>query len=218
MWHAVTKTNALLDSGATHNFIDQRTLKNLGLGTRTLSLPREVKNVDGTPNQGGTISRFCNLWVCQGKTIKKLGFFVTNLGTDQIILGHPWFKTFNPDIDWTTNTLKGEELCMETAGFQTKKRTQSRTTIKSAQIDPSIPPYYHRHAKVFDEKASHRFPPEREEDHIITLKPDAPSSINCKVYLQTAAEEEATREFINEHLEKGYIEESNSPYASPFFF
>jgi len=24
--------------------------------------------------------------------------------------------------------------------------------------------------------------------------------------------------FLNEHLQKGYIQESNSPYASPFFF
>ena len=42
--------------------------------------------------------------------------------------------------------------------------------------------------------------------------------LNCKVYAQTATEEEATRLFINKHLEKGYIEESNSLYASPFFF
>jgi hypothetical protein len=32
MWHKKTETKALLDSGATHNFIDERAVKTLGLG------------------------------------------------------------------------------------------------------------------------------------------------------------------------------------------
>src|SRR6201996_8448676 len=90
--------------------------------------------------------------------------------------------------------------------------------MQTNPVDPSIPPYYHRHAKVFDEKASQRFPPACEEDHVIQLKPDAPPSLNCKVYPQTKAEAEATKEFIDDHVKKGYIVESNSPYASPFCF
>jgi len=42
--------------------------------------------------------------------------------------------------------------------------------------------------------------------------------LNCKVYPLTSGEAEATKEFLKEHLEKGYIIESNSPYASSFFF
>jgi hypothetical protein len=38
------------------------------------------------------------------------------------------------------------------------------------------------------------------------------------VYVQTLAKEEATKKFINEHLKKGSIVESNSSYVSPFFF
>jgi hypothetical protein len=33
---------------------------------------------------------------------------------------------------------------------------------------------YQRHAKVFSEEESKRFPPAREEDMTITLQPDAP--------------------------------------------
>ena len=61
-WHKKAETIALLDSGATHNFIDKRAVKSLGLGTRTLSQPRLVRNVDGTPNQAGTITQYCDLW------------------------------------------------------------------------------------------------------------------------------------------------------------
>ena len=39
MWHKMAHTRALLNSGATHNFIDKRTVKQLGLGTHHLTQP-----------------------------------------------------------------------------------------------------------------------------------------------------------------------------------
>ena len=62
MWHKKTETEALLDSGATHNFIDTRAVTSLGLGTWNLPHSLQVNNVDGTINQAGSITRYCNLW------------------------------------------------------------------------------------------------------------------------------------------------------------
>jgi len=45
-----------------------------------------------------------------------------------------------------------------------------------------VPRQYHHHAKVFREKDSEKFPDRRPWDHAIDLKPDAPASINCRVY------------------------------------
>ena len=45
-----TEEQALVDSGATHNFMDIRTMIRLGVGTKRLKKPREVTNVDGTTN------------------------------------------------------------------------------------------------------------------------------------------------------------------------
>lgn len=61
-------------------------------------------------------------------------------------------------------------------------------------------------------------PPPRPWDHAIDFKLDAPASIDCKVYPLTLGEQEAMKTFLNEHLAKGYICKSNSPYALPFFF
>ena len=114
---------------------------------------------------------------------------------------------------------KGEDVCLETAGYQSKKRFQARKgQVSPTIIDPAILKYYHQHTIVFDEKAAQCFPPTREQDHLITLKPDASPSIDCKVYAQTKDKAEATKEFIKDHLKKGYIVESNSPYVSPFFY
>jgi hypothetical protein len=46
MWHKKTETKVLLDSGATHNFIDKRAINSLGLGTR--SLPHPYKSITST--------------------------------------------------------------------------------------------------------------------------------------------------------------------------
>jgi predicted aspartyl protease len=46
----MTKEKGLLDSGATHNFINIRTIIRLGISTRKLKTPRTVTNVDGTTN------------------------------------------------------------------------------------------------------------------------------------------------------------------------
>ena len=44
---------ALLDSGATDNFIDQRTVDRLHIPTRRLAKPRILYNVDKTENRSG---------------------------------------------------------------------------------------------------------------------------------------------------------------------
>jgi hypothetical protein len=81
-----------------------------------------------------------------------------------------------------------------------------------------IPSEYRRHAKVFDEEASNRFPPSRPWDHAIELKADAPKAINCKVYPMTPTEDEALLKFLKDMQKRGYIRPSKSPYASSFFF
>ncbi len=124
MWHKKTEVEALLDCGATENFIDTWTLKKLGMGARLLQHPRTVHNIDGTENQAGTITKYCNLYVKKGQEKKKQQFFIANLGKDHLILGHPWFQAFNPRINWAKNELEGENIVIETAGYQSKKTTQ----------------------------------------------------------------------------------------------
>jgi hypothetical protein len=84
--------------------------------------------------------------------------------------------------------------------------------------DLGIPTEYKRHAKVFSEEGAKRFPPSRPEDHAIKLVPDAPGTINCKTYPLTRVEVEATADFIKENTALGYIEKTDSPWSSPWFF
>jgi hypothetical protein len=71
---------------------------------------------------------------------------------------------------------------------------------------------------VFSEQEAQRFLEPRVWDHAIELKKDAPSTLPAKVYSLTQPEQVALQGFLKEHLEKGYIRPSKSPYAAPFFF
>ena len=80
-----------------------------------------------------------------------------------------------------------------------------------------VPQEFHAYKQVFSETASHRLPAHKPWDHAINLKPHAQMKTQ-PVYKLTPAEEDATREYIKEHLDKGYIRPSNSPFACPLFF
>ena len=62
----MAEETALLDSGATENFIDHATVVRLRLGMKKLEKPRQVFNVDGTYNRHGTITHTCDLLVNKG--------------------------------------------------------------------------------------------------------------------------------------------------------
>src|SRR5579863_5269135 len=94
------ETRALVNSGATENFIDFCTITKLRLGTRKLPNPRMVYNVDQSINQNGTITHCCDLYVTKGNQKTWQQFYVMNLGWNELIFGYPWLKEFNPQIDW----------------------------------------------------------------------------------------------------------------------
>ena len=61
-FHTVRKTankKALLDSGATENFLDENVWKQLQIGSFKLVKPLTVPNVDGIENRKGKIEAFC---------------------------------------------------------------------------------------------------------------------------------------------------------------
>src|SRR6201988_2750223 len=77
------------------------------LKSEKLQFPLPIRNVDGTNNCSGLISRSLDLVIRKEKDIKRSTFYITNLGKDRIILGYPWLAQFNPDINWTTAKVMG---------------------------------------------------------------------------------------------------------------
>ncbi len=96
--------------------------------------------------------------------------------------------------------------------------------VKQAEQDipleelKTIPLEYRCHLKVFSEKAAAHLLPDRLWNHAIELKPNAPASIQERIYPLTQLENEALKKHVDEQLAKGYICPLKSPYAALFFF
>jgi hypothetical protein len=228
----------LVDSGATDNFIHPRFLRRMGLGTRKLTNPKRLYNVDDTTNRAGQVMDYVDLDVRTNNIHKEMRFLVSDIGREDAILGYPWLATFEPHFSWKHGAINTSHLPIvlnsinprlirqgETiAALRTKDKqsilyelTQDCTargasTELAINAQPTkevtLPPEYQQFASVFSEEESQRFPPSRTWDHAITLKNDAPETINCKIYPMTKTEEEALDVFLDEQIAKGYIRPS----------
>src|SRR6266702_2583935 len=229
---------ALVDSGATDCFMSESFIRRMKLGKQPLQKPRKIWNINNTLNQAREITYYITLEVQTRGVKRMIQFLVTNIGNEDIILGYPWMAAFEPQFTWKNGVIHEKELPIilrSVNPFTLKdpiiariKEESSRITaitstelaIKAQQYTKKVevPKEYQQFAKIFSEQESKRFPPKRAWDHAIKFKPDAPDAVDCKVYPMNRIEDDAVQKFLHDELEKGYICESKSPYASSFFF
>ncbi|SRR6266702_3908428 len=98
-------TEALVDTGATHNFLTPELAELLDLQPQKLTKPQTIWNVDGTPNKSRQIDSYVDLklhpmdwWNVVGQ---KQHFYLANLGGDQMILGYPWMAANDIPLNWS---------------------------------------------------------------------------------------------------------------------
>jgi len=108
--HRRTETPALLDSGATENFISLTYAKWLKLRFKHLPYERPLLNVDGTTNKTGSLKYYVDLQVQTGSKRTSMHFFLTDLGHHRVILGYPWFTANQPKIDWARGWIDTTQL------------------------------------------------------------------------------------------------------------
>ena len=92
--------------------------------------------MDRTLNHHRSIDRECNLLVSRGNKKARQQFYVTNLRCDRFILGYPWFREFQPDINWANGMLKGPTIQMETLLFRTLQ--QAKGYLKERRMDEDV--------------------------------------------------------------------------------
>jgi hypothetical protein len=302
---SINKT-ALVDSGATSNFINWRLVLRHKITTVPLPQPVIVRNVDNSENVLGKVTHKVFLAMNINGHREVIRFFVTDLGKDDIILGHSWLRKHNPNIDWreakldfsrcswfcqmsmddkwrrhtapkadfiagqrrkprvhvvkgspqktkkqvrftvplqediptyednhlihrfisTTDPNHDDEFFIAYPDSQEIRRTTQATELAAAEnstkeqktFEERVPRHYQSFKSVFEEQASRGLPPRKKWDHAIDLKPDAIPSNNCKIYPLNVEEQKTLDAFLADMLERGYIRDSQSPFASPFFF
>jgi hypothetical protein len=132
------ETSALLDCGATENFIHLDYARRRKLPVKTLERPRKVINVDGTPNAKGEIQHYVDLELKQGDLKRTLRFFLTDIGDRDIILGYPWFAAIQPNIDWARGWIATEQLPVILKTIDAGKSSLRTTTAKCPTTIPRL--------------------------------------------------------------------------------
>ena len=101
---------ALVDSGATDNFIHPNFAARMGLTPAKLEHPHKIWNVDNTENEAGMITHYLDLDVETKGIHKEMRFLITNIGKEDVLLGYPWLATYEPKFKWKDATIGEEAL------------------------------------------------------------------------------------------------------------
>jgi len=101
--------NALIDSGADGIFIDKKFILEWKIALAPLDKNIMPLNIDGTKNKSGVIRHCTWLNLKIGKWNILTRFLITDLGKEEIILGLPWLKEHNPQINWLEGTMNIEK-------------------------------------------------------------------------------------------------------------
>jgi hypothetical protein len=95
---------AVLNCGSMTNFINRHIMEQLKLPTKKLVNPHPAINSDGTVNKIEPVTHISVLEVWTGKERHPLKFDVINSEGRNLVLGIPWFRAFDPWIDWIKRT------------------------------------------------------------------------------------------------------------------
>jgi len=88
--------NAMIDSGATEDFIDKGLCSKYNIRTTQGKTTSEVYLADGQPSAMGPITHIATVPMDIGSHRKLATFQVAKLPNHEVILGMPWLKQHSP--------------------------------------------------------------------------------------------------------------------------
>ena len=97
---------AMVDTGATGDFIDQDFVARAKLPTCKLSQLIPVYNMDGTLNEAGSIREVVDVIRTYERHSECILLAVTCLGKQSMILGFTWLDKHNLEIDFRAQSVK----------------------------------------------------------------------------------------------------------------
>jgi Retroviral aspartyl protease len=215
------KTKIMVDLGATGNYISSGYVARNQVPTREKKDSYALTTADGTPL--GNTGRVCQ--ETEPMTLdledhrETLVLDVVDIKHD-IILGIPWLKDHNPEINWRKRTISFPKCDHSNPKKEVAftKAIWIRPDDRTLATTEGCPPEYKKFEPLFKEELDIKALPEHQPwDHEIPLEPGAKPV--CKpIYSLLEKELKALREYLDENQKKGFIRPSTSPAGYPIIF
>ncbi|MGN6618758.1 MAG: reverse transcriptase family protein, partial [Ilyomonas sp.] len=240
------KCTALLDSGASGNFISRSYVNKNKLLCKPLQgcASTMVKLANGHVE---------NISECvYGQLIidgrdESIMLTVIELDGYDIILGMPWLVKHNPCVDWTSGDVKptlndnnidmsddndGVTSFVELSALQLKRAVKKDDSelyliiVRDESYELNMINENHQvetkqlieqFSDVFPDDLPAGLPPRRDVDHKIELEREAVPPTRA-VYRMSPAELNELKKQLNELTSKGFIQPSKSPFGAPVLF
>lgn len=215
-------TWALLDTGATSNFISSTLAKQLEI---PFSAMASVQIGDGTVVKTQTLGEEVSFsldsvnFTAQFLAMSNLSF--------PVILGTPWWEKARCNIDWDTKHAifhqNGKTGLVQLLSDQSAAMKPWLHKIENTDSTPlpsakgTLPDYLKVWAHVFNKEECSCLPERRDCNLRIDLLLGTTPSWG-KVFPVTQAQGKYLKEYLAENVEKGFMRRSNSPCSSPIFF
>lgn len=233
--------HALIDSGATGNFMDQTFAQKYEIKLSRRSQPILAVLADGTQHQ--TLSCISeSVTLSMGKHEEELVLDLGHFPKHALILGMPWLRLHNPQIDWKSHSLTFlphfcascniDKTCrvlayLESENIDAESPSHSVNLVvkPTKSIEPSIPASpvsipekYADLSDVFSKTKAELLPEQRIYDCPIPLKDENESPPFKPIYNLSQPEMKELHAYIDEQLKKGFIRRSTSSSGAPIFF
>ncbi|XP_060754879.1 serine hydrolase-like protein isoform X1 [Neoarius graeffei] len=197
--------------------MDTEFARQLGVGRHHLTPPVPVRALGG--RRLGTVTHITApvILLLSGNHQESIKFHLLHSPGQPLILGYPWLRQHNPQLDWKTGTIREwgrgcHQTCLKGAVLPTNQETTS-----SAPDISKVPVYYHNLREVFNKSKATSLPPHRPYDCAIDLLPGT-APPKGRLYSLSAPERKAMEDYINDTLAAGIIRPSSSPAGAGFFF
>ncbi|KAH7443388.1 hypothetical protein KP509_02G032100 [Ceratopteris richardii] len=221
---------ALVDSGASSCFIDEGLVKKHGIPVLRKNRPVVAEVVDGRPLASGNITmETIPLRVHLGDHDSHICFNVISSPVNMVIIGMPWLKKHNPEINWENNkiiprdiqknpTYVGAKAFIHAVRKEPTYMIYAIPAQEPKKDDPvELPNQYKGFEDVFEKKNAGILQEHRPYDCVIELQEGAQPPFG-PIYKLSSEELTELRKNIDENLAKGFIKHSKSRAGAPILF
>ena len=154
-----------------------------------------------------------------GNHHESISLLVISSPFSPVVLGYPWLKTHNPQIDWATGrVISWSTHCLSHCLRSAQSPWAPELSSTSAPPDlSSVLKEYHDLGVVFSKSHALSLPPHRSYDCAIDLLPGSPLP-SSRLFNLSRPEQESMENYIGESLAAGIIHPALSPVGAGLFF